>query len=49
VAQAGMEKSGIKAFSDAVIAIINSIMVWKMKVPHGADTVSLKTDSPLKA
>ena len=36
-----MEKGRLEAFSDGVIAIIITIMVLEMKVPHGADIKSL--------
>jgi uncharacterized membrane protein len=36
-----MGKSRLEAFSDGVIAIIITIMVLEMKVPHGADLESL--------
>ena len=39
-----MEKNRLEAFSDGVIAVIITIMVLEMKVPHGADLASL---SPL--
>ena len=39
-----MEKGRLEAFSDGVIAIIITIMVLEMKVPHGADWATL---SPL--
>lgn len=39
-----MTKGRLEAFSDAVIAIIMTIMVLEMKVPHGA---SLETLEPL--
>ena len=32
-----MGKGRLEAFSDGVIAIIITIMVLEMKVPHGAD------------
>ena len=32
-----MEKDRLEAFSDGVIAIIITIMVLELKVPHGAD------------
>lgn len=39
-----MEKNRLEAFSDGVIAVIITIMVLEMKVPHGADIAAL---SPL--
>jgi uncharacterized membrane protein len=36
-----MNKSRLEAFSDGVIAIIITIMVLEMKVPHGADWADL--------
>lgn len=36
-----MGKGRLEAFSDGVIAIIITIMVLEMKVPHGADLASL--------
>ena len=36
-----MSKSRLEAFSDGVIAIIITIMVLEMKVPHGADLPAL--------
>jgi uncharacterized membrane protein len=36
-----MEKGRLEAFSDGVIAIIITIMVLELKVPHGADIKSL--------
>ena len=32
-----MSKGRLEAFSDGVIAIIITIMVLELKVPHGAD------------
>ena len=32
-----METNRLEAFSDGVIAIIITIMVLELKVPHGAD------------
>lgn len=32
-----MGKNRLEAFSDGVLAIIITIMVLEMKVPHGAD------------
>jgi len=37
-----MVKSRLEAFSDGVIAIIITIMVLELKVPHGADLASLQ-------
>ncbi len=36
-----MSKGRLEAFSDGVIAVIITIMVLEMKVPHGADTAAL--------
>lgn len=37
-----MNKGRLEAFSDGVIAIIITIMVLEIKVPHGADLINLK-------
>ena len=37
-----MEKNRLEAFSDGVLAIIITIMVLEMKVPHGTDILALK-------
>jgi uncharacterized membrane protein len=37
-----MSKGRLEAFSDGVIAIIITIMVLEMKVPHGGDLASLR-------
>ncbi len=37
-----MGKNRLEAFSDGVIAIIITIMVLEMKVPHGASLKSLE-------
>src|SRR5882672_8516881 len=42
-----MEKNRVEAFSDGVIAIIITIMVLEMKVPHGADFEALKIRLPV--
>ena len=36
-----MNKTRLEAFSDGVIAIIITIMVLEMKVPHGAEFADL--------
>jgi uncharacterized membrane protein len=42
-----MEKNRMEAFSDGVLAIIITIMVLEMKVPHGTDLASLKPVLPV--
>jgi uncharacterized membrane protein len=42
-----MHKSRIEAFSDGVIAIIITIMVLEMKVPHGSDLTALRPLLPV--
>ena len=42
-----MEKNRLEAFSDGVIAIIITIMVLEMKVPHGTDVAALKPVLPV--
>src|SRR5262245_18492065 len=42
-----MHKGRVEAFSDAVIAIIMTIMVLELKVPHGADLAALKPLLPV--
>jgi uncharacterized membrane protein len=42
-----MGKNRLEAFSDGVLAIIITIMVLEMKVPHGADWATLKTILPV--
>lgn len=42
-----MNKGRVEAFSDGVIAIIITIMVLEMKVPHGTDFISLKPLLPV--
>ena len=37
----GMPSNRLEAFSDGVIAIIITIMVLEMKVPHGTDAAAL--------
>jgi uncharacterized membrane protein len=42
-----MDKNRLEAFSDGVIAIIITIMVLEMKVPHGTDLEALKPILPV--
>jgi uncharacterized membrane protein len=42
-----MEKNRLEAFSDGVLAIIITIMVLEMKVPHGSDWAALKPVLPV--
>jgi len=42
-----MSKGRLEAFSDGVIAIIITIMVLEMKVPHGADVAALRPMLPV--
>jgi uncharacterized membrane protein len=42
-----MNKSRLEAFSDGVIAVIITIMVLEMKVPHGDDLASLAPLVPI--
>jgi uncharacterized membrane protein len=42
-----MSKSRLEAFSDAVLAIILTIMVLEMKVPHGAELTALRPLIPV--
>jgi len=41
-----MSKSRLEAFSDGVIAIIITIMVLELKIPHGADWAALRAMIP---
>ena len=41
-----MSKTRLEAFSDGVIAIIITIMVLEMKVPHGTDFAALRPLPP---
>jgi TMEM175 potassium channel family protein len=42
-----MEKNRLEAFSDGVLAIIITIMVLELKVPHGSDFAALKPILPI--
>ena len=42
-----MEKNRLEAFSDGVIAIIITIMVLELQVPHGAELADLKEKLPV--
>jgi len=42
-----VQKNRLEAFSDGVIAIIITIMVLELKVPHGADLATLKPLLPV--
>jgi uncharacterized membrane protein len=42
-----MKKSRLEAFSDGVIAIIITIMVLELKIPHGADWAALRPIVPV--
>jgi len=42
-----MSKSRMEAFSDAVLAIIITIMVLEIKVPHGAELTALRSLIPV--
>jgi TMEM175 potassium channel family protein len=44
---AGMRKNRLEAFSDGVLAIIITIMVLEMKVPHGVEIAALKPILPV--
>jgi len=42
-----MHKGRLEAFTDGVIAIIITIMVLEMKVPHGSDFAALAASAPV--
>jgi uncharacterized membrane protein len=42
-----MDKNRLEAFSDGVLAIIITIMVLEMKVPHGTEPAALRPLIPV--
>ena len=42
-----MEPGRLEAFTDGVVAIIITIMVLEIRVPHGTDLASLQADIPV--
>jgi uncharacterized membrane protein len=42
-----MEPARLEAFTDGVVAIIITIMVLEIRVPHGSDLAALRADVPL--
>jgi uncharacterized membrane protein len=42
-----MEPARLEAFTDGVVAIIITIMVLEIRVPHGADLAALRADVPV--
>ena len=42
-----MKRGRLEAFSDGVLAIVITIMVLEMKIPHGADFDALKPILPV--
>jgi uncharacterized membrane protein len=42
-----MDTARLEAFTDGVVAIIITIMVLEIRVPHGADLASLRADGPV--
>src|SRR5271168_4407967 len=42
-----MNKGRLEAFSDGVIAVIITMMVLELKVPHGADAAALRPVIPV--
>jgi uncharacterized membrane protein len=46
-AEAGLSKTRLETFSDGVIAILITIMVLELKIPHGADFAALRPIWPV--
>jgi uncharacterized membrane protein len=42
-----MSKGRLEAFSDGVLAIIITIMVLELKIPHGTELADLKSVIPV--
>lgn len=42
-----MEKGRLEAFSDGVIAILITIMVLELKIPHGTDLTAIQPLAPV--
>ncbi|MGH2643405.1 MAG: TMEM175 family protein, partial [Chitinophagaceae bacterium] len=42
-----MNKNRLEAFSDGVFAVIITIMVLEMKIPHGSNLADLKQTLPV--
>src|SRR4051794_21541245 len=42
-----MSKGRLEAFSDGVIAILITVMVLELKVPHGTDLAALRETTPV--
>jgi len=42
-----MDTARLEAFTDGVVAIIITIMVLELRVPHGADLAALRADGPV--
>ena len=42
-----MSRSRLEAFSDGVIAVLITILVLELKVPHGVDAAALKPMLPV--
>ncbi len=42
-----MNKTRLEAFSDGVMAILITIMVLELKIPHGADLAAIRPRLPV--